>query len=109
MLDMSWAGSHGDHSTVCDMCNMTDIWFKLAHMLLQTVFPEGVALPEEDVPSHVAYGGLFRSSASSNKGISNRSLSKSIECFLYIGAIFNSVSYVIQNFFFFVCVALFAL
>ena len=78
MLDMSWAGNHGDHSTVCDMCNMTDIWFKLAHMLLETVFPGGVTLPEDEVLSHVAYGGLFRTSSSSNKGVSSRSLCKSI-------------------------------
>lgn len=39
MLDMSWAGKHGDHSTVCEMCNMTSIWFRLAHILLENVFP----------------------------------------------------------------------
>jgi len=76
MLDMSWAGDHGDHSTVCDMCNMTSIWFKLAHMLLETVFPEGGSLPEEEVLSNVAFGSLFRSNLSS-KGVSSRSLCKS--------------------------------
>ena len=76
MLDMSWAGDHGDHSTVCDMCNMTSIWFKLAHMLLDTVFPEGGTLPEEEVLSNVAFGSLFRNNSSS-KGISSRSLCKS--------------------------------
>lgn len=76
MLDMSWAGDHGDHSTVCDMCNMTSIWFKLAHMLLETVFPEGGSLPEEEVLSNVAFGSLFRNNSSS-KGVSSRSLCKS--------------------------------
>ena len=76
MLDMSWAGNHGDHSTVCDMCNMTSIWFKLAHILLETVFPEGGSLPEEEVLSNVAFGVLFRNN-SSGKGVSSRSLCKS--------------------------------
>ena len=73
MLDMSWAGSHGDHSTVCNMCNMSSIWFKLANMLLETVFPEGSTLPEQEVLSSVAFGNLIRTN-SSNKGVSSRSL-----------------------------------
>lgn len=75
MLDMSWAGNHGDHSTVCDMCNMSCIWFKLAHMLLETVFPEGGTLPEEEVLGNVAFGSLLRTN-SNNKGVSSRSLCK---------------------------------
>ncbi len=75
MLDMSWAGNHGDHSTVCDMCNMSSIWFKLAHMLLETVFPEGGTLPEQEVLGNVAFGSLIRTNSSS-KGVSSRSLCK---------------------------------
>ena len=75
MLDTSWAGNHGDHSTLCDMCNMADIWFKLAEMLLDSVFPEGGSSLEEEVLSSVAFGALC-GSYSSNKTVSVRSLSK---------------------------------
>jgi len=75
MLDISWAGKHGDHSIVCEMCNMTSIWFKLGHMLLENVFPDGGASGGDDTLGSVPPGGLFRSSSSS-KGVSNRSLCK---------------------------------
>ena len=48
----------------------------MAHMLLETVFPEGGSLPEEEVLSNVAFGVLFRNNSSS-KGVSSRSLCKS--------------------------------
>ncbi|KAJ7365309.1 response to drug [Desmophyllum pertusum] len=67
MLDISWAGNHGDHSTYMVQAG--------AHVTGDCV-SRGWALPEEEVLSHVAYGGLFRTS-SSNKGVSSRSLSSS--------------------------------
>ena len=48
----------------------------MAHMLLETVFPEGGSLPEEEVLSNVTFGVLFRNNSSS-KGVSSRSLCKS--------------------------------
>ncbi|XP_068682061.1 protein unc-79 homolog isoform X2 [Montipora foliosa] len=76
MLDMSWAGKHGDHSTVCEMCNMTSIWFRLAHILLEDVFPEGDTLARKDTVVSLGTGGLF-SIGSSGKVVSSRSLSSS--------------------------------
>lgn len=76
MLDIPWAGKHGDHSTLCEMCNTTSIWFKLAHMLLETVFPEGDTLARDDTLGSVAIARLSRTS-SSGKAVSNRSLCKS--------------------------------
>lgn len=76
MLDVSWAGKHGDHSTVCEMCSMTSIWFKLAQILLEDVFPEGEIFTRMDTQGSVGSGGLFRSS-SSGKVVSSRSLSAS--------------------------------
>ncbi|XP_067032005.1 protein unc-79 homolog isoform X2 [Acropora muricata] len=76
MLDVSWAGKHGDHSTVCEMCSMTSIWFKLAQILLEDVFPEGEIFTRMDTQGSVGSGGLFRSS-SSGKVVSSRSLSSS--------------------------------
>lgn len=76
MLDVSWAGKHGDHSTVCEMCSMTSIWFKLAQILLEDVFPEGEIFTRMDTQGSVGSGGLFRSS-SSGKVVSSRSLCKS--------------------------------
>lgn len=76
MLDVSWAGKHGDHSTVCEMRSMTSIWFKLAQILLENVFPEGEIFTRMDTQGSVGSGGLFRSS-SSGKGVSSRSLCKS--------------------------------
>ena len=55
---------------------MTSIWFKLAHMLLEHVFPNGGALASDDTLASVVAGGLVRTS-SSGKAVSNRSLCKS--------------------------------
>lgn len=76
MLDVSWAGKHGDHSTVCEMCNMTSIWFTLAQILLENVFPEGEIFTRMDRQGSSGSGGLFRSS-STGKVVSSRSLCKS--------------------------------
>ena len=78
MLDMSWAGKHGDHSTVCEMCNMTSIWFRLAHILLENVFPEGDTLARKDTVASLGTGGLF-SIGSSGKVVSSRSLCESCD------------------------------
>ena len=54
---------------------MTSIWFKLADMLLEKVFPDGDGLARDDALGSVATAGLFRTS-SSGKAVSNRSLCK---------------------------------
>ena len=82
MLDISWAGKHGDHSTLCEMCNMTSIWFKLAHMLLENVFPEGDTLARDDTLGSVATARLSRTS-SSGKAVSNRSLCKFVRAKIF--------------------------
>ena len=79
MLDISWAGKHGDHSTICEMCNMTSIWFKLAHMLLDHVFPDGVTLAADDALGSVVSGGGLVRTSSSGKAVSSRSLCKSLQ------------------------------
>ena len=82
MLDITWAGKHGDHSTLCEMCNMTSIWFKLAHMLLENVFPEGDTLVRDDPLGSVTTARLSRTS-SSGKAVSNRSLCKSAKAKIF--------------------------
>ncbi|XP_048586447.1 protein unc-79 homolog isoform X2 [Nematostella vectensis] len=71
MLDVTWTGAHGDHSITCQQCEMVAVWFKLAHMLLESVFPPG-EVAAEDTLHAVAYGSIVRGSSSS-KGASFRS------------------------------------
>lgn len=56
---------------------MTSIWFKLAHMLLENVFPEGGTTAADDTVGSVSTGvGLFRTGSSSKAVSSKASLGK---------------------------------
>ena len=60
---------------------MTSIWFKLAYMLLDHVFPDGVTLAADDALGSVVSGGGLVRISSSGKAVSSRSLCKSLRCF----------------------------
>lgn len=58
---------------------MTSIWFKLARMLLDHVFPDGVTLAADDALGSVVSGGGLVRISSSGKAVSSRSLCKSFQ------------------------------
>ena len=64
MLDVSWGEQHGDHSEGCEQCDLASIWFKLAQLLLDYVYPEGGPFPEEETLNSIAYGALGQVSRS---------------------------------------------
>ena len=66
MLETPWGVDHGNHTEVCGGCEMINLWFKLAFVLLDAVFPQGTtSFAEEDTLNAVAYGALVRSNQAS--------------------------------------------
>lgn len=72
MLDTSWTGAHGDHSALCQHCEMVAVWFQLAFMLFEAVFTVNPRAEDETLNA-VAFGSLVRSGSSLSKAASFRS------------------------------------
>ena len=63
MLDAAaWGERHGDHSAErCESCELASIWFRLARLLVDCVYPDGESYPEEDTLIAIAFGRVQRS------------------------------------------------
>ena len=74
MLETSWGVEHGSHTEVCEGCDMTNLWFKLAFVLLDAVFPQATtSFAEEDTLNAVAFGALMMRSNQASRTASFKS------------------------------------